>query len=339
MCKTIIYKLEPRASFHIGERGVGIERTSEIVHSDTLFAAIVCAWRALGEEMDGKGNMNLLKPFFSDPDQPPFRLSSAFPYVKDVLLLPAPLTKPGHDKKLKKVEFLSRSVLTSGKLGDSAEMQSGKVRLTYDEKKRVLDGSTDPDREFIWKSGHDAVVPRVTVDRISSASEIYHCGTLLFSEGCGIYFWVELRDESYEKYLNRAVDFLSEEGIGGERSSGHGQFSYEGPKGEKLPAMNGDEAYMTLSLYHPTCAEVRDGALDDAAYNLVNCRGWIYSPDGGSQRRRTVRMITEGSVLSRPVMGNIKDVSPDTWDHHPVYRYGLALTIPVLSRWEVRDDG
>ncbi len=35
--------LEPRGAFHLGERGVGYEETSEMVHADTLFGALCSA--------------------------------------------------------------------------------------------------------------------------------------------------------------------------------------------------------------------------------------------------------------------------------------------------------
>ena len=337
MGKMIAYKLMPRTSFHIGARGIGIERTSDVIHSDTLFSAIVSAWRYLGAEMDGDGNMKLLEPFFAEPEQPPFKLSSALPFAGDTLLYPAPLVKHGSDKAVKKAEFLSEKVLLSCDIESSEKMQGGKVRLTKEEKNGILGSRSDCDDEGIWKSGEKAVVPRVTIDRISSASQIYHCGELHFAKDCGLYFIVELRDEEYEGHVERAVDFLSEEGIGGERSSGCGQFEYQKCPNSKPAASDGDVRYMTLSLYHPTRSEVEGGVLSDAAYNLVDSKGWIHSPDGSSHRRRSVWMITEGSVFSQPVSGDIVDVRPCDWHHHPVYRSGMALTMPISAQWEGND--
>lgn len=338
MSKTVAYKLKPRTSFHVGEAGVGLEKTAEKIHSDTLFSAIASAWRHLGDEVDGNGRMSLLKPF--DPGSgfsPPFRLSSAFPYAKDVLLYPAPLTKSSGSKEIKKAKLVSRTVLLSGDIENSAALQSGEVRVTQEEKVCILRGRKKFDGDSIWWNDERTIVPRVTVDRVTSASEIYHCGELLFHKDCGLYFWVKFEDESYDTHVERAVDFLSEEGLGGERSSGCGQFEYEKMDNVSLPTPNEPKAYMTLSLYHPTRDEVDTGILDDAAYGMLNRRGWLFSPDGGAQRRRSVRMLVEGSVFSRPVDGDVVDIKPEnTWNHHPVYRSGLALMLPVAERWEVR---
>jgi CRISPR-associated protein Csm4 len=323
MSKTIIYKLSPRGPFHIGGSGIGIEKTWEFIHSDTLFSAIVSAWRSLGEKMDSDGNMELLEPFFSQSSNLPFRLSSAFPYACNVLLYPAPKIKSGTDKEERKAQFVSSMILRSGKIGGIPK-QSSKVYVDECEKNCVPD--------VIWKSGYSAIVPRVTIDRINSASAIYHCGEVVFSDDCGLYFWVELIDESYENHLNRAIEFLSEAGIGGERSIGCGQFTYSKPESISLPIVDDPNMDMTLSLYHPTCHEVKAGVLDGSAYELVNRRGWLRSPDGGAQRRKSVKMLSEGSVFSQSsFVGDISDVKPDEWKPHPIYEYGLAFKLPI--RW------
>jgi len=403
MSKTIRYKLKPSGPFHIGGSGIGIEKTWDIIHSDTLFSAIVSAWRSLGEKIDSNGNMELLTPFFSEPGNPPFKLSSAFPYSKDVLLFPAPMIKTSSDKKERKAQFVSSKVLRSTKIEGSVPKQSGKVYVSKEErllfnisqdlqgiqdnlnkkivsemlrqefknneitltqnsvtsvetadntwcikdkqqayiiikKEEKLNVYEDHIPSVIWKSGYDAIVPRVTIDRISSASAIYHCGELVFSDDCGLYFWVELIDESYEQHLSKAMEFLSEEGIGGERSIGCGRFSYTDPESVSLPTANDANLYMTMSLYHPTCNEVKNGILDESAYELVTRRGWLRSPDGGAQRRKSVKMLAEGSVFSQPsFVGDIPDVRPKGWDHHPIYDYGLAFILPI--RWEVSQVG
>jgi hypothetical protein len=69
-----------------------------------------------------------------------------------------------------------------------------------------------------------------------------------------------------------------------------------------------------------------------------------------SQQRQQITLVQEGSILvaqQQPVIGAIADVRPDyragksTYPHpkygrdvgtpHPVYRSGLALTVPVTA--------
>jgi CRISPR-associated protein Csm4 len=322
--KTFVYKLSPRSSFHIGEKGIGIEETAEIIHSDTLFSAIASAWRSMGEDMDEKGNLKLLNPFVSD--QPPFKLSSAFPFAGDVLLFPAPMMRLGDTKEFKKVKFVSKEILLKDKIDDSVSIRNGKIMVTCDE------GKSMPEK--LWEQD---VAPRVSIDRISSASAIYHCGRLMFAESCGLYFLAQINDEKYKAYLDRAIDFLGDNGIGGERTTGHGQFTYKKEEAN-LPELQNAKSYMTLSLYHPKKCEVESGVLDNARYDLINRRGWINSPDGSSHRRRSVMMLSEGSLFSKPVDGDVIDVKPiKDWEHHPIYRYGIAFNLPVS--WEVKKDG
>ncbi|MFQ6043556.1 MAG: type III-A CRISPR-associated RAMP protein Csm4 [Candidatus Poribacteria bacterium] len=326
MSQFFVYKLKPKASFHLGVAGVGIESTESIIHSDTLFAAIVSAWRYLGE-VDANGNIPLLEPFIQPDGDMPFYLSSAFPYVGDTILLPRPRIKLGEDKATKDIEFLSMEALREiiqGKLNEKETIQRGKIMLTDAERKEL-------DINFVWRSGketREARPPRVTIDRITSQTAIYFCGRVSFEGNCGLYFWVDVRDDEYKAHLDRAIDFLSEEGLGGERSIGHGQFTFRCDKAE-LPTFSNPNPsqirYLTFALYHPTEDEVcRDGVLDGATYKLIERGGWIYSPDGKSQRRRRIKMLKEGALFNKPVAGDIVSVEPSNFPH-PVYRYGLAF--------------
>ncbi len=323
MSNLFIYKLKPRGSFHLGVAGVGIESTELIIHSDTLFSAIVSAWRHL-DGVDANGKIPLLEQFISPDSNAPFYLSSAFPYAGDTLLLPRPRIKLGEDKEMKKVEFLSVEALREiiqGNLCKKAIIQGGKIMITCAERKRLA-------QNFVWKSGREERPPRVTIDRMTSQTQIYFCGRVSFPNNCGLYFWVDVKDDEYKVHLKRAIDFLSDEGLGGERSIGHGQFTYCCDKDE-LPTFGNPNLsqikYLTLALYHPTKNEVcRDEVLDGAAYELMERGGWIYSPDGKSQRRQKVKMLKEGALLNKPIAGDIVSVEPSNFPH-PVYRYGLAF--------------
>lgn len=329
MSGFFIYKLKPRGSFHLGVAGVGIESTELIIHSDTLFAAIVSAWRHLGK-VDTNGNIPLLEPFIRPNGDMPFYLSSAFPYAGNILLLPRPRIKLSEDKATKNIEFLSveafREIIqgkTDKKKGhESLEViQGGKIMITEAERKKLAS-------DFVWKSGREERPPRVTIDRITSQTQIYFCGRVSFEENCGLYFWVDVRDNEYKDHFDRALDFLSDEGLGGERSIGHGQFTFHCDEAE-LPTLSnpnpGQTKYLTLSLYHPTEDEVcRDSVLAGAAYELMERGGWIYSPDGKSQRRKRIKMLKEGALFNKPIAGDIVPVQPSNFPH-PVYRYGLAF--------------
>ncbi len=348
MAGIVVYRLEPRSPFHLGERGVGIEATGEIVHSDTLFSA-VC--HAILEANGEASLLDFLAPFLRG--QPPFLLSSGLPYAGPVFFFPKPRLRPDLSavpmeaaKLYKSVRFITRelwSLLLAGKPVDSHLtegnlIQDGVVWLSGSDREKLSVLLKDTKR--LW--GCD-VAPRVTIDRVTSASSIYHAGRLVFAGDCGIFFLVSFSDDSFRPILEEGLRFLQDAGLGGERSCGHGQFTFNGPEPFELPANEDTNAFLTLSLYCPTAEELTNGLLSPgASYEVVERRGWIYSPRRKAQRRKGVHMFAEGSVLARQVdvsrsCGSLVDVTPDASPgEHRVYRYGFAFPVP-LNVQEVGD--
>jgi CRISPR-associated protein Csm4 len=369
MGQTAIYKLKPRGAFHFGERGVGIEATADLLHSDTLFSALASAWRIGVHEPDPAldNSLPVLAPFVDE--QPPFTISSAFPYVGDVLFFPCPLVAATpRTRVLKQVALVSEGalgLLMQGELPDPQRelLQDGRVWITPDERDRlirplILEHTADADerdrlaahferdlREVKLWSGEKQPAPHVAVDRVNARSNLYFTGRLQFAPGCGLYFWVDFDDPGQRDELEVALDVLQDEGVGGQRSTGHGQFTFE-RQDRDLPEVADPTGRMTLSLYHPTAAEVSAGILGGASYQRILRSGWIYSPDGMNLRRRSLWMLCEGSILpldagaSGPP-GDVVNLRPEDEAlaragqppfPHPVWRYGYAFTLPV--RWE-----
>jgi len=339
-----LYRIMPRAPFHFGERGIGQEETAEFPHSDTLFAALISAWQLMYEPAEFHRRVEGCTRF---DGVPPLRLSSAFPYVGDVYFLPRPailLEGTGGDRKRgKKVAYVSwrqaedlvrSDVPSQVQPGDT--LMSGRLWLHPQEKAAVgkVFGTDDLAHVRLWSSAESEAMARVTVDRVNAASALYYQGMVHFADGCGFYLLADVADESYRKLLEDGLHFLSEQGLGGRRSVGLGQFTLEVGGERALGVPDGEHNYhWLLSLYHPTAVEVEQRkVLEDARYTLVTRRGWIYSPNDASQRRRAIRMLAEGSLLPRPVIGDVVDVRPTTGFPHPVWRPGLALTIST-RRW------
>lgn len=196
--------------------------------------------------------------------------------------------------------------------------------------------------QSIWSSQR---VPRVTVDRVSSASTIYHSGRTSFAPGCGLWLGVAWREpaatvagdgRSYREALSLTLAALQDDGLGGERSSGYGGFRlFETSEMALAEPTPGQPAWL-LSRYHPTPTEL-PAALDErAAYRLISVAGWLRTPDGPAQRRKRLTLLAEGSMVCPPAYpaGDVVDVQP-TYDNpaggtaHPVYRYGLALAAGI----------
>lgn len=351
-----VYLLDPSAPFHFGERGVGQEETSEFPHSDTLFAALVVAWR-LGK---GEHELERLLTPLVEPETsatgPPFRLSSAFPYAGPVCLLPRPLVPLyGEDqaqqldpKVGKKVEWVSwrrlEDIINSDTppqvLADDLLM-GGKVWLTPSDRAELEEAFDRPAKELrLWAAGREETVARVTVDRVHSGSALYFQGQVRFADGCGLYALAEFEPLVEERYRAAVADglrLLGDLGLGGRRSVGLGQFELREMSGDmdlEQPVCGDESNHLLLSLYHPTRAEVEAGVLKGGRYRLVTRRGWFFSTTDTGQRRRAVRMLREGSIIGREATGDVVDVAPKRYaeDNHPVYRSGLALTVRC-RRW------
>ncbi len=340
MAETWLYRLRPRSPFHFGEGGVRTASTDAVFHSDSLFGALATGIRMWhGAEVLG----DLLSSF---QERPPFRISSLFPCAGDVLLFPMPLLKlpvepEAQDTdgiRLKNIRFVSRGILEAllhrqaldSHLSRDSLCQGGTVWFTHEERASLPLGRQE---EALW---HRQVVSALSIDRMVAASQVYRTGLISFSPDCGLYFLVEVEDTNSKAIVENALDYLSQAGLGGRRSAGHGQFSIESaaPFAPFWPA--GGDLFVTLSLYHPTLEEVENGILTgEAAYGLCRRDGWVSSPERAGQRRRSTCFIGEGSVLrslARAGYGELVDATPESEiDEHPVYRYGYAFPIGVQA--------
>lgn len=370
--EIIPYDLTFPSGVHVGTRGVNLEETQAGIPSDTLFAALVDTWRRLGESPD-----EFAAPFVAEPPEPPFLLSSAFPFAGEVRFFPAPVnlahyfapeTVKARAKDIKRIQFLSealfRKVLQRERLDEwlfppdafaeperGVALQGGRLWLTLEE----VTGLPAPlqrrkgqyhalRRLSVWASTR---VPRVTVDRISSTSTIFHAGRTTFSPGCGLWFGVVWLDPErrigeipFREAWARAFRTLAEDGIGGERSVGYGIFEWREGTPFVLPETTPNRPAVLLSRYHPRPEELPQALNgENVAYRLTSVAGWLRSPDGAAQRRKRVYLLDAGSTIAWPGLpaGNVVDVRPDYPAAegslpHPVYRYGLALATGQAGR-------
>jgi CRISPR-associated protein Csm4 len=352
---TYIYRLAPRTAFHFGLRGVGVEETATFCPADTLFSALCLTLR----EWESDGNRKLETwldefPPLSGGGSPPLRISSAFPYAGEVLFFPKPRvpanlpveTRQTEAKTLKRIDYVSHGILKAwlaqedlnAQVDDELLLHDGRVWVTRDELGELEDfRDLDTKKHRMWAT---QTRPRVTVDRATARSSIYQAGVVSFRPGAGLFTLVEFLDGEVEKERGRLaslLEVLGHSGLGGERSSGYGQFEPEAPQEfDGFGAADGD-LFLTLAPYHPTRTEVEAGVLGkDAAYDLLTRRGWVGSPEGLHLRRRLVRLLGEGSVLhdvGGASYGDLADVTPREGDEemlsHKVWRYGIAFPVPA----------
>ncbi|MDZ7378438.1 MAG: type III-A CRISPR-associated RAMP protein Csm4 [candidate division KSB1 bacterium] len=340
------YFLHFRSPLHIGERGVGLEETRTHVPADTLFSALCSLWRELyGVEALYADVLD----WFTEEEggNEPFFLSSAFPFAGTVRFLPRPLARlnvevaAGDDKAFKRVRFVSEAVFTALVSGGKPTfteadcINGGSLWVTGAERAQLADWrDEEADDIVLWRQD---TVPRVTLDRITSASAIWHLGQVQFSAGAGLWFAVAFNEDHGEALRHRfaaCLRALGDTGLGGERSAGRGLFRCELGNAPALPESVEAERFVTLA---PVCpkdtAQLTALIGAEAAYDLLPRRGWVTSPEAGNLRRNMVWMFAEGSVLTgNPQLrtGRLVDVRPDACPH-PVWRYGYAFPVGVTA--------
>lgn len=370
---STVYHLEAKTPFHFGSKGVGLEATTEFARSDTLFSALCYGLQRLGGT---KLLEDFLAEYSASNNEPPLQLTSAFPYVYKrqegdsaewqgpgefepnavvrffprVSDWPAGSDEKFEAKQIKKITWVSEQIfrqwVSGNALGehmcDDLIVQGGRVWLTSEELDAIA-GWRDPETDQIQLWAVDDA-PRVTIDRIRNASAVYQAGRVWFQPGGGLWAMLKWRSD-WQKQGETALHLLGDAGIGGERSSGHGQFTAHGPHTiEELPTPKLAERFVTLSLYYPTVSEARPAMQgEDVSYRFELRGGWMSSQEyaqnqsgdfvnGSTLCRKVVRMFTEGSILHYPsdnhVLGQLADVTPETFKEiHPVYRYGLAWPV------------
>ena len=311
---------------HFGSDTIKLEDSEEVIHSDSLFSALCHSWALLY----GKADLDALLVEFDE--HPPFLLSSGFVFSEDTLFLPRPLSPfpgfQGAEEQLRNTQAQSLLEDTDYISFQVFDAWAAAQRISYDS---FYDSTVEYTRSF-----RSFEMPRAAIGRKNTGSVPFLCGTVQFSEGCGLYVLFRFYEDHLVPKVEQALHFLGEMGLGGERAYGYGRFKPmfmpADPKWGNLLEPPGD-LFMALSLCHPVLpmSEILQGA----AYNLLKRRGWCHSPFTKRQlKRKTVTMFAEGSVFQYEIKGHLVDVTPSAWDRvnqHPIYRYGYAVMVPVRS--------
>ena len=318
------YKLLFKSSIHLGERENFLESTDIVIHSDTLFSAFCNCYLLLYGESELN---NLLDRFLKG--EPPFIISSAFPWWEDKFYFPVPLNQIPKEKKFKKIKFVEKDAW--GKL------LSGEKLENLNNFKSIPDITTDDENK---KTPYKIITtPRVALSRLNNhpGENFFHFGEVFYKENSGLFFLVDFKDETIKKEFEATLRVMSDEGIGGDRTVGKGffeiketgtmEFNIEIETGETKLGEN-KRTYITLSLYYPKEDEIIK--FENSFYEIIERKGYIFSPYCKSLRRKSVRMFAEGSVLftNSEMKGTLANVTPEIFDKHTVYRYGFCFALP-----------
>lgn len=320
--KFKIFKLFFKTPCRFGDRGVGIEKTSKILHSDTIFNALINALSCLffKKELD-----EFLENELSSPS---FIISSGFPFYKDKFYFPKiswpmPLSdkeREKHSKDIKSLEFVEKSFFEkwiNGEPWNSLEPFQDELSFI---------------KEYL--------IAKNSLSRLSEKSrELYYLGAIKFEKGVsGIWFAIkEIKDGIIDKYIKPAFEFLQDHGIGSKRNWGLGTFDLKEEEIElKIPANS--STFINLNLTFPSKEDIELlKQFDNLKWQLIIRGGYpvqsIYSSKP-SLRKPFFHMIKEGSVLPE-IKGSLIKI-PDSESElkkigfpHFVYHYGKSFLIPV----------
>lgn len=334
-----LYKLRFKTPVHISTGGFGLEDVESGIHSDTLYSAVCLMVK------EWYGESILYDKFLNEAN--PIRLSSAFPYWRDTYFLPKPiLVLPSNfdrvdyanQKSVKKIKYVDMSVyadiLTSKWVYDDATqvISNGCWRsLTSDERIEKSKKKLNFNVPNLYQI-HE--IPRVTLDRVTNSPQIFYLAVVDYHKEAGLYFLANLPNEATATVFSAALRALGDVGIGGERSIGKGVFEVieEKDAANFLPEIQDANAHLLLSLYTPKQQEASTINFHKSDFQLINRKGWV---TGKTLRRKTLRTLSEGSILSMPnaPLGSLEIVLPKmptgNFLNYDVYRNFTAFSLPI----------
>ena len=350
------YLIKPLSQIHIGYALADREGTELFPRSDTLAAAIAICWSQIFEETPEEIFRN-----------PPFRVSSAMPWVKtdDEIRLFLPMRKDVDFKEIEDSLKLRAKVLKKIKWVEDSYwhkmFESKKFPLADEDKDELLrkkeqvesegkSARSEIERFFkekflagnmlvkkVRRGKYFAVETnqRVTVNRLSPVSETFFFNEAYFSDKAGFWILADFDDNSAENKFRAALELLGDTGIGADRNYGKGLFKIEKILSDDqigLPRKDDADKTLLLSLWAPTLDE-KDAVLNDSScWELLMRGGWIAPGRGVSAMRKPIWMFAEGSVIAGNVKGHAPDVTPPGLEvkvGHKVYRWGYALGVKI----------
>ena len=350
-----LVRLQFLGTAHFGELGIGIEETSERVRSDTLFSALIAVYaRMFGSQAVSE----LLQQFCDRENPPPFCISSTFIYQqvadKITYYLPKPLRFPWNypDDDLnffktykKKLNYLPLEIWQRWYQGEGFADSDELITYTNDGKSQ---GNLNQARAFAYVTCYKKrPLPKVAIDRVTRATNFYHTGIVQFQQDSqahsGLYFLIHFPcvNKTLEHNLKAVLKWLGDEGLGGERSSGSGQFKAKwdslSPTWQQVVDFKDNSYYTLMSLFWTNDEQKLNEAIADkkASYEIIERGGWVSSsPSGYQLRRKSIRMFAEGSVFCSEPIGKLADVTPLGFTNHPIYRSGVSLSLPIKVKSE-----
>jgi CRISPR type III-A-associated RAMP protein Csm4 len=346
------YILRPESPFHFSSGREGDSADIEhLPRSDTLASAILSVWR----HADPSASEATVEALAADP---PFAISSVMPAlikgnaIEVLLFTPPRAAEAGalddvRRKTYRKARFANidalRSILRREELTHAALLISddGKVLSPAPPDSMGPNSGRPLDRTSSNHLWYQNSRPRLSIDRSTGTAVegiLFRYASTVFRSDVRLVVLVEFRNPGLRAAFGMALRLLGHSGIGGGRSIGHGRFTLERISDGFNPNL-GSGARLLLSLTHPSKSEINKGLLDPPAlYTLLARGGWSEFDGAGATLRRSVNMLGEGSIVHELGTERYGDsvcvLNADEGLHHPVYRLGCAVALPIEWKGE-----
>jgi len=333
---------------HIGTHRSGYDRSEEVLHSDTLYSAIIQAWRALGiahplfelevgaEAIPGSlpgFTLSSMFPFYWGQDEPLY----FFPLPPGLLKHPNPVLA----KKLRALRYadaaLFAQLLRTGELDEIDSAVKGRF-LT-----RHADFESSENQKFCQKHTISRnAVPQPFSGKEATDTEIFYMERISFHQHSGLFCLADI-EEAAESELLAALSYLQDEGMGSDRHVGNGLFELQvddwpNPIQELVDKSSHTPYRLNLSLFCPENEQQLTAMLPDndsrIQYKLRKRGGWISSYPYLSYRKNAIYMFEEGSIfrfgeLKAGQTVNLKPKTEALDIGHNIFRVGKSLFLPI----------
>ena len=306
--RSEIYKLTFPKGVHFGNKDI----TETEIHFcvDRLFSALFLESLKMGGEYSQK--------LLQGVQEEKLLISDSFPYIGERLYIPKPFLAIQREKSdvsstrkkaAKKLKYLPADKVMEYLAGDMEIEKEVEMLRTLGKKEEKVCASILGEQE----------------------TKPYRVAIFRFNEECGLYVCVRTSGEEYSELFMQLLSALQFSGIGGERSSGYGRFTFQRCRMPEYLEKRFEgiyDQYMALSCCMAGNEEL-DVVVENACYQLQKRSGFTDSGNKGEQeyRKKDFYVFAAGSCFSKKFAGDIFDVSRN--GIHPVYRYAKGMWIGV----------
>lgn len=295
-------------------------RSALSISSDRLFSFICLGWARLYSQ-ESLGD-KLIKPFLEGGK--PFLISDLLPLVENEIYIPASMLLKESSSLMNQIQepWAKLSTVLSDK--DSVIAASTRIlEMSY-----LFKGSTSHSKQAGFSSLIDRSSPNFAATHRNS-SQVAKEGEerLCFAS------FLSCRDQRLIDSLEKSLQVMKDDGLGGMRSSGKGKIKkIELEECSNTLTQNpGADSYLLLSHCCPEksmLSDLESSPQGSNRYKIGKSAGWIYSAEGqhsGIKKPRTIYFET-GSVFSVEPRGRLIDLSEAGL---PCFRYGIPFTVRV----------